>query len=353
VQFTPQSVGNLSAGITVTNNTLNIAGSTQQVSVSGTSFSSGDTTSTALTTSPISAVVGQAATLTAVVSDTSTPATVPTGGVSFTDTVGTTVVSLNNGTAVRLVAGTATLLVTPTVIGVHTITANFVGSLAPSVRLAPHTANPIFASSSGMATLTVTAIVPTLSFVPIAAQTNGNPPFAVSATSASSGAVTYTVVSGPATIAGIMVTLTGAGTVTLSASQAASGNYAAATATISFTVAAAPGAPVPTLSFAPIAVQTYGNPPFAVSATSPSSGAVTYAIVSGPATIAGNIVTLTGAGTVVLSASQAASAALRSDIAKTRTCMGLSRMARPRIRAAGRRSVRRSWPSFTTQLVFI
>jgi hypothetical protein len=28
-------------------------------------------------------------------------------------------------------------------------------------------------------------------------------------------------------------------------------------------------------------------------------------------------------------------------------------MARPRIRAAGRRSLRRSWPSFTTQLVFI
>src|ERR1700691_2194442 len=28
-------------------------------------------------------------------------------------------------------------------------------------------------------------------------------------------------------------------------------------------------------------------------------------------------------------------------------------MARPRIRAAGRRSVRRSWPNFNTQLVFI
>ncbi len=85
------------------------------------------------------------------------------------------------------------------------------------------------------------------------------------------------------------------------ASQAASGNYAAATATISFPVAAAPRATVPTLSFAPIAAQTYGNPPFAVSATSASSGAVTYTIVSGPATIAGNMVTLTGAGTVVLS----------------------------------------------------
>ena len=278
------------------------------MSVSGTSYSSTDTTSTTLTISPTSLVDGHAATLTAVVSDTTTPATVPTGGVSFTDTVGTTVVSLNGGAAVSLVAGTATLQVTPTVVGVHTITANFAGSTpAPSVRLAPQIANRGFASSSATATLTVTAIVPTLSFGPIAAQTYGNPPFAVSATSASSGAVTYTVVSGPATIAGNMVTLTGAGTVVLSASQAASGNYAAATANVSFTVAAAPEAIVPTLSFAPIPAQTYGNPPFTVSATSASSGAVTYTVVSGPATIAGNMVTLTGAGTVVLSASQAAS----------------------------------------------
>jgi hypothetical protein len=34
------------------------------------------------------------------------------GGGSFTDALGTTAVSLNNGTAVPLVAGTATLLVT-------------------------------------------------------------------------------------------------------------------------------------------------------------------------------------------------------------------------------------------------
>jgi hypothetical protein len=41
-----------------------------------------------------------------------------------------------------------------------------------------------------------------------------------------------------------MVTLTGAGTVVVSASQAASGNYAAATVTTSFIVVPAPGVPV-------------------------------------------------------------------------------------------------------------
>jgi hypothetical protein len=169
--------------------------------------------------------------------------------------------------------------------------------------LASQQASGNYATATANASFPVAAEVPALSFTPISAKTYGNPPFAVSATSASSGPVTYAVVSGPATISGNMVTLTGAGTVGLSASQATSGNYTAAMATTNFTVAAI----VPTLTFAPIPAQTFGNAPFVVSATSTSSGAVTYTVVSGPATIAGNIVTLTGPGTVVVGASQAAS----------------------------------------------
>jgi len=165
------------------------------------------------------------------------------------------------------------------------------------------TANTLPAMQSIALSGTASPEVPALSFAAIAAQAYGNAPFTVSATSASSGVVTYAVVSGPATISGATVTLTGVGTVTLSASQAASGNYAVATTTTSFTVNSA----AVSLSFAAIPVQTYGNAPFTVSATSASSGAVTYAVVSGPATISGSTVTLTGAGTVLLSASQAAS----------------------------------------------
>jgi sugar lactone lactonase YvrE len=165
------------------------------------------------------------------------------------------------------------------------------------------TANTLPAMQSIALSGTASPEVPALSFAAIAAQAYGNAPFTVSATSASSGVVTYAVVSGPATISGATVTLTGVGTVTLSASQAASGNYAVATTTTSFTVNSA----AVSLSFAAIPVQIYGNAPFTVSATSASSGAVTYAVVSGPATISGSTVTLTGAGTVLLSASQAAS----------------------------------------------
>jgi hypothetical protein len=154
---------------------------------------------------------------------------------------------------------------------------------------------------------------PTLAFVTIAAQTFGAAPFTVNASSASSGAVTYAVISGPATISGGIVTLTGTGTVVLSASQAATANYTAATASTSFLVMLPP----PTLTFAAIATQTMGNAPFAVSATSISSGAVTYTVTSGPAAVSGNIVTLTGAGTVVLGATQAATAVYAAGTANT------------------------------------
>ena len=109
------------------------------------------------------------------------------------------------------------------------------------------------------------------------------------------------MVSGPATITGSTVTLTGAGTVVLMASEAADSNYTAATKNATFTV----GAAAPTISFT-VPNQTYGAAPFTVAATSNSTGAFTYSVVSGPATISGSTVTLTGAGTVVLMASEAA-----------------------------------------------
>ncbi len=166
--------------------------------------------------------------------------------------------------------------------------------------------------------LSVNPKVPTLAFAPVASQAYGAAPLTVSATSASSGAVTYSVISGPATISGDTVTLTGVGTVVLGASQAANGNYTAATATTSFAVAPK----VPTLAFASIASQTYSAAPFAVSATSASSGAVTYSVISGPATIAGNTVTLTGVGTVVLGASQAANGNYAAAAASTSFTVG-------------------------------
>src|SRR5439155_12832800 len=59
-----------------------------------------------------------------------------------------------------------------------------------------------------------------------------------------------------------------------------------------------------TITFGALAGKTYGDAPFTVSATASSGLSVSFSIVSGPATIAGNTVTITGAGTVTVRASQ-------------------------------------------------
>jgi sugar lactone lactonase YvrE len=174
-----------------------------------------------------------------------------------------------------------------------------VGTITSSAVLTDNALNANPATQSIKLTGTGTQEAPTLSFS-VPNQTYGVEPFAVNATSNSPGAITYSVVSGPATISGNIVTITGVGSVTLQASQAATGKYAAATARASFTVSQA----TPTLSFS-VPNQTYGTAPFRVSATSNSSGAITYSVVSGPATISSNIVTITGVGSVTLQASQA------------------------------------------------
>ena len=143
---------------------------------------------------------------------------------------------------------------------------------------------------------------PGLTLPSIATKNNGAAAFSVQASSNSYGAITYSILSGPATIAGHMVTVNEAGTVVIRASQAEVSTYAAATAHISFDVLPKP---IPTLTLPSIATKTNGVGAFSVQASSNSSGAITYSIVSGPATIAGHMVTVNGAGTVVVGASQA------------------------------------------------
>jgi hypothetical protein len=95
-----------------------------------------------------------------------------------------------------------------------------------------------FTNSSATAISVLVTQPPTINFsVPY--HHASDPPFTVAATSNSPGAITYSVRYGPAQISGSLVTLDGtAGTVALLASQAASGDYEAATAQASFNVIA-------------------------------------------------------------------------------------------------------------------
>ena len=151
---------------------------------------------------------------------------------------------------------------------------------------------------------TVAKAAQSITFSPVSDKTFGDAPFDLSATGgASAQPVVFSVVSGPATISGATVTLTGAGSVTVRASQIGDSNYLPALdVDRSFNVAkAAQG-----ITFNALADKTFGDAPFAVSATGGASTApVTFSIVSGPATLSGNTVTLTGAGSVTVRASQA------------------------------------------------
>jgi uncharacterized protein (DUF1800 family) len=154
---------------------------------------------------------------------------------------------------------------------------------------------------------------PALTFAAIANHTYGDVPFQISASSASRGVVVYAVISGPATISGDMVTLTGTGAVTLEATQTANTGNTPQVATVSFTVEPA----TPDLTFSRIANRIYPDAPFSILASSSSAGTISYGVVSGPASISGSVVTLTGIGNVTLSATQAAYSNYASQTATT------------------------------------
>jgi hypothetical protein len=73
----------------------------------------------------------------------------------------------------------------------------------------------------------------------------------------------------------------------------------------------------PSLAFNPIATQTLGEAPFAIGVSSNSPGALSYSVIRGNAVISGQIVTLTGTGTVRLRVTQAASGSFKAASANT------------------------------------
>jgi DNA-binding beta-propeller fold protein YncE len=191
IAFSPQSAGSLSANITVTTNTLNVANSTQQIAVSGTGL--GQTTATTIAITPSSAVYGQAVTIAATVTDSASgqTSTIPTGSVSFIDVVGSTVTQVNSGVTLNA-SGTATLTgVVLQGLGTHTITASYPG------------ANNTFLASNNSTTLALTqssVIVtgPATQPVSVASSQTGSVPVTVTGSytglSVPSGTVSYSIV---------------------------------------------------------------------------------------------------------------------------------------------------------------
>ena len=118
------------------------------------------------------------------------------------------------------------------------------------------------------------------------------------------GAVTYTVVSGPATVEGNVLTVTGAGEVVLQAAKAGNVNYEAAVSE-EYTLTVAKKAQA-ALVLAPIVegnevVFDAANNTYTLTVSGGTgTGELYFVVKSGPATVEGNVLTVTGEGTVVV-----------------------------------------------------
>ena len=248
-------------------------------------------TATSRVSSANPAIFGQPVTFTATISPVAPSTGTPTGTVQF---------SVNGsavGSPVTLSGGQATYSSSTLAIGSDSITAvysgdsNFIGSAATALSQAVN-----------KATQTITFTAPTS---PV---TYGVSPITLVASGGASGnAVVFSVVSGPGTVSGTngsTLTITGVGTVVVAANQAGNTNYTAATQVTQNVVV---NQATQTISFtAPTSPVTYGVSPITLVASGGASGnAVVFSVVSGPGTISGSTLTITGVGTVVVAANQA------------------------------------------------
>ena len=191
--------------VTIVNGALTVTGAATTTTVSA----------------PGTAGYGNSVTLTATVASTGGT---PTGTVTFNSgTTGLGTGTLNGG-------GVATLSTTTLPVGTDSIMASYAA------------AGNFSASTSPAISITVSTASQTITFSPIPSRPYGSGPFTVTATSSlgSSYPVTITVQSGPAVINGGTVSLTGAGTVVLQATQPGDTDHGAATATQSFQVTPLP-----------------------------------------------------------------------------------------------------------------
>src|SRR5580693_1005334 len=327
IEFTPQSAGSLSTGIVVTDNTLNLT-ATQSVAVSGTGIVVADATAVAVSANPTAANIGQPLTITATVTDTTAghTATIPTGGVTLMDTVGSTSVSLNGGSAVTL-SGTGKAILTAVTLsgaGTHTITAHYAG------------VSGSFVASSNTSTLTVAKDTATMAGpgtvpVQVANGQAGSVPvtvtgtYSVSVVAAPTGSVSYNVLNSSNTsVASSTATLTAgetnsataipiasslaSGSYTVSLTYGGDSNYAAISTAVIVPVVVEAAAPTIVWT-APSGGITYGATlsgilnASAVSGSTPVAGTFTYtAMLAGGSTVAVSAATVLGGGSYTLTA---------------------------------------------------
>jgi len=185
----------------------------------------------------------------------------------------------------------------------NTVTITGAGSATLTVNQAE---DEHYNAGSASVSLSVAQAEPALTWLAPISKTFGDAAFTLDPpASNSTGAFTYSSDNpAVATVSGNIVTITGAGTATLTAQQAADANYEASSVSVTLTVAQA----TPVISWTAAINKTWGDPAFDLPApSSPSTGAFSYSSGNtAVATVSGNTVTITGAGTAVITVNQAA-----------------------------------------------
>ena len=146
----------------------------------------------------------------------------------------------------------------------------------------------------------------TITFPAIPPVESDSPPFALSASASSGLAVSYSLVSGPASLSGGMITLNGnTGTIVVQADQAGNSQFNPAAPVQQSITVIEPGLDDQTITFPVIPDKLTTDGPFSISASASSALPVALTITSGPASLDGNTITLDGTvGTVVVRATQ-------------------------------------------------
>ncbi|MEQ8713714.1 MAG: MBG domain-containing protein [Cyclobacteriaceae bacterium] len=155
----------------------------------------------------------------------------------------------------------------------------------------------------------------TITFPIISTKVFGQGSFDLAATSDADLTVTYELVSGPITLSGNTVTITGAGTASIRASQNGNGDFnPAPPVTQSFVINKASQV----VTFTAIPDKIYGDQPFILSANASTGLPTTFQVLLGPARVNGNSLTITGSGEVIVQADQAGNGNYAAGLA-TRT----------------------------------
>ena len=150
-------------------------------------------------------------------------------------------------------------------------------------------------------TLTISKADQVISIDPISDKLISDASFDIVANTTSGQSLSYTI-SGPATINGTTITLDGTeGVVTVNVTQSGTINYNSATENVTFNVVD----PNQTITFNTLTDMTFGDADFELTATASSGLPVSFTSSNASvATINGNVVTIVGAGSTTITASQ-------------------------------------------------